>query len=74
MPTELVLGVYRHYKGGHYRVLAVAKHSETMADYVVYEALSGTASNRYWIRPIDMFVSSVMLEGKQVQRFEWVEP
>lgn len=32
-------GLYRHYKGHDYRVLGVAKHSETLEDLVVYETL-----------------------------------
>ena len=34
-------GRYRHFKGGEYRVLCTARHSETQAPMVVYQALYG---------------------------------
>lgn len=33
------LGRYQHYKGKEYKVLGVAKHSETLEELTVYEAL-----------------------------------
>lgn len=50
-------GRYRHYKGNCYRVLAVAKHSETLAPHVVYQAEYG--DGQVWVRPLDMFVETV---------------
>ena len=32
-------GTYQHFKGEKYRVIAVVKHSETLEDMVLYEAL-----------------------------------
>ena len=37
--NKLKLGKYRHYKGNFYKVIGVAKHSETLEDFVVYECL-----------------------------------
>lgn len=38
---QLQPGLYRHYKGPHYRVFSVAKHSETEEEVVFYQALYG---------------------------------
>lgn len=66
------LGIYRHYKGKEYRVLGVAKHSETLEDMVVYEALYENTSSRLWVRPLSMFTETVLVEGMKVPRFEFL--
>lgn len=50
-------GVYRHFKGRCYRVLDVAKHSETLEEYVVYRQLY--SEGKMWIRPLAMFLEKV---------------
>lgn len=64
-------GIYKHYKGKEYRVHFVARHSETLEDYVVYEPLYSSQS-QYWIRPQKMFEELVEVDGKQVPRFEFI--
>ena len=64
-------GLYRHYKGTHYKVIGVAKHSETNENMVVYRALYGSFG--LWVRPLNMFIESVEQEGKHVPRFELVK-
>ncbi|MCR5583684.1 MAG: DUF1653 domain-containing protein [Eggerthellaceae bacterium] len=49
--------VYRHFKGDHYLVEDIARHSETNEEYVVYRKLYGDGS--LWIRPKAMFLSEV---------------
>lgn len=65
-------GLYRHYKDKLYRVLHVARHSETEELLVIYQALYGEYG--IWARPLDMFVESVTLsDGQVVPRFALVE-
>lgn len=63
----VVKGKYRHFKGGEYEVLHVARHSETGEEMVVYRALYG--EQEIWVRPIKMWQETVKNEGKTVPRF-----
>ncbi len=63
-------GLYRHFKGNMYKVLYNAKHSETMEDMVVYQALYGEMG--IWVRPAAMFGETVTREGKTFPRFEYL--
>lgn len=63
-------GVYRHYKGKRYRVLCLAKHSETLEEMVVYQALYG--DGQIWVRPAGMWYETVWQEGQPVSRFCFV--
>ncbi len=67
LPTEPRPGLYRHYKGNDYRVVGLARHSETLEPLVVYQALYGERG--LWVRPAAMFVETVLVEGKRVPRF-----
>ncbi len=62
---------YRYFKGNEYLVLHVAKHSETLEEYVVYQALYGDRG--IWIRPLEMFLGMKEVDGKQVHRFVELE-
>ncbi len=64
---ELRPGRYRHYKGGEYEVLGVARHSETLEAIVVYRPLYN--SSGLWVRPYAMFVETVTHEGVVQPRF-----
>ena len=64
-------GRYRHFKGGEYEVIAVAKHSETGEDLVVYRCLYDNAS--WWVRPLYMFMELVVLDGVEQQRFTKID-
>lgn len=60
-------GRYRHYKGGEYTVIGIARHSETLEEMVVYRAEYGDGG--LWARPLPMFTESVTLNGRSVPRF-----
>lgn len=61
---------YRHFKGGLYQLIGLAKDSETLEDMVVYQALYG--EKQMWIRPAEMFFGKVERDGKVMKRFEEV--
>lgn len=68
-------GIYRHSKTGKlYRVIGVAKHSETLEDFVVYEALYDNPTSKLWIRPAAMFSETVKINGTSVPRFQRTGP
>ena len=54
---EIKCGRYRHFKGNEYRVIGMAKHSETLEDMVVYQALYGEQG--LWVRPAAMWTETV---------------
>lgn len=62
---------YRHYKCNLYEVINTARHSETLEDMVVYKALYGDFGR--WVRPLQMFLEDVEVNGKIQKRFEFVE-
>ena len=66
-----ICGVYRHYKGGMYRVVCLAHHSETLEDMVVYEPLDGKTG--FWVRPASMWNETVTVDGVERPRFEKIE-
>ena len=67
---EIRLGKYRHFKGNEYEVIAIAKHSETTEDMVVYKALYGDGG--LWVRPASMWNEAVERDGKVFRRFEYI--
>lgn len=64
----LRLGKYKHYKGKYYEVIGVARHSETLEELVVYY----DDKRDLWVRPFKMFTEDVVINGKQMPRFEYV--
>jgi hypothetical protein len=70
LPTlpPIALGRYRHYKGGEYEVIGVARHSETLEPMVVYRPLYNATG--LWVRPYEMFVGTVQVNGREMQRFQ----
>lgn len=70
MTNTIEPGKYRHLKGALYEVLGLARHSETLEDMVVYQALYGERG--LWVRPVEMFLQKVEKDGVLVPRFEFI--
>ncbi|MDG0857047.1 DUF1653 domain-containing protein [Roseateles puraquae] len=67
LPT-LAPGRFRHYKGGEYEVIGVARHSETLEPVVVYRPLYNDSG--WWVRPFEMFTGTLEVDGAVRSRFE----
>ena len=73
MPKALIpFGTYQHYKGGKYNVIGIAKHSESLEDLVIYEALYDNKVSKLWARPLAMFNDKIVIKGKQIERFKFI--
>ena len=68
--AEIKQGRYRHFKGNEYRVLGMARHSETMEEMVVYQALYGEQG--IWVRPAHMWNETVDRDGYCGPRFAYI--
>ena len=68
--TEIKTGKYRHFKGNEYRVLGMARHSETREEMVVYQALYGEGG--IWVRPARMWSETVERDGYCGPRFAYI--
>ena len=68
------LGKYLHYKNKPYEVIGLARHSETMEELVVYRALYETEFGKtsLWVRPKNMFMEDVEVNGEMVPRFKYM--
>ena len=62
--------IYKHYKGSKAKVIGECLHSETMEPLVIYIHLEDGVT---WARLKEMFLGSVLVEGKEVERFEKIE-
>ncbi|OGY56517.1 MAG: hypothetical protein A2Y84_01085 [Candidatus Colwellbacteria bacterium RBG_13_48_8] len=68
--SQIKLGEYEHFKGKRYRVVGVARHSETLEEMVVYQALYGAGD--LWVRPLKMFTEEVEVNRRKVPRFKYI--
>ena len=68
---SIPLGRYRHYKGGEYEVLGVARHSETLKPMVIYRPLYNQSG--LWVRPFTMFFEHVEVNGQLQPRFALIQ-
>ncbi len=66
---EIKLGNYRHFKGEVYEVVGLGKHSETLEELVIYK----NDKSEVWVRPKKMFFENILIDGKKIPRFEYLE-
>lgn len=66
--------IWKHSKkGGTYKIIAIAKHSETLEDMVIYEAQYENSLAKIWARPLVMWEEEVEINGEKKPRFELLE-
>ena len=70
--SDIQPGIYRHYKGKEYHVIGVVKHSETLEDLVLYKPLYKESIANYWVRPQEMFLEDVEINGEKKPRFKYI--
>jgi len=72
LAKSLVIGgLYEHYKKLPYKVLGLARHSETLEELVIYQALYGEQG--IWARPLSMFLENINVNGELQPRFKFVK-
>lgn len=72
---EVKLGKYKHFKGNEYKVIGIARHSETLEELVIYKALYNSeefGDGALWARPINDFLGIKEIDGVEVKRFEYI--
>ena len=71
---DLEIGaIYKHYKGHNYEIIGLARNSETLEEMVVYKALyesSEFGKDCLWVRPKEMFLENVIVDGQEIERFK----
>ncbi len=65
-------GKYQHFKGNFYEVIDVVHHSETLEELVLYKALYENPVGELWVRPLEMFMEEVEVDGKKMPRFKYI--
>ena len=60
--------VYRHYKGNLYKIIALAKCSETLEDLIVYQSC---VEDKIWVRPKKMW--NEIVDNNSTLRFTLVD-
>lgn len=66
-----ISGIYKHFKGGTYRIIDVAKNSETLEDTIIYKSLytGNFPKGQLWTRPLKEFAGYKTINNKRIKRF-----
>ena len=68
-------GRYRHYNSKDYQVIGIGRHSETLEEMVVYQALYDSkefGDQALWVRPKELFLKPTIIEGKETEHFKYI--
>jgi len=74
--NDLKIGKYQHFKGKFYEVIDIGRDSDTLEELVVYRALYDSpefGNNSLWVRPKEKFCEDIIVDGKKIPRFKFVE-
>jgi hypothetical protein len=63
--------LYKHFKGGLYKVVGVAVHTETNEELVIYHKEGNEF--QMFVRPVNMFLDEISYDGKMIKRFEEIQ-
>lgn len=66
-------GIYEHYKGQLYRMHKIVRHSESLEEYVLYEALYENKLGQMWVRPLKMFIEKIKVNETEQPRFRFLK-
>ena len=75
MEREIKPGqIYKHFKGDLYKIITLAKHTESEMMLVVYERQTDSVHNgwKIWARPESMFLEMIEKDDYKGPRFEYV--
>ncbi len=73
--SKIKLGRYQHYKGKFYKIIDLARDSETLEEIVIYQALYNSkkfGKQPLWVRPKKEFFEKVIINGKKFPRFKFI--
>lgn len=59
--------IWTHYKGGTYKIITLANHTETDEALVIYQSIP---FGSIYARPLEMWEDVVEWEGRKVNRFQ----
>lgn len=76
MNDIVIGGIYEHYKGKQYKVIALGRDSNTLEDVVIYEGQYDSeefGTRPIWVRPVAEFIEQVVVGGVEQPRFAYKE-
>jgi len=70
------LGIYKHYKGNMYEVIAEGLDSDSDELVIIYKPLYKTdviREDMFFVRSKKIFLEKILIDGKMISRFEFVK-